>query len=130
RKENEKILKNVRAQVQVLSEEVSNKSLKLRELESKLAVAVKSRKIKESKELGGLPDTDQPDAEDAEERIKTMATHLLKKQEQIDRLTAHRNSLALQLDASHRATQQAERKLRQTQNNPDFAYYRDRATRS
>jgi len=130
----EKSLETSRRQIEKLSAEVSSKTLKLRDVEAKLmaspAQSPSGRGNSLTNNVGQTLESSRARAakQDAyEERIKTMATHLLKKQEEADRLAAHRNALALQLDTANRTIRSLEKKIRNLQNNPDLAYYRDRA---
>eukprot|EP00471_Norrisiella_sphaerica_P013366 CAMPEP_0184493538 /NCGR_PEP_ID=MMETSP0113_2-20130426/26235_1 /TAXON_ID=91329 /ORGANISM="Norrisiella sphaerica, Strain BC52" /LENGTH=1020 /DNA_ID=CAMNT_0026878831 /DNA_START=127 /DNA_END=3189 /DNA_ORIENTATION=+ len=144
----EKQLRDAKSQNEKLASTISAKSIEIRELEDKLEQAIKRRQSntprkggksdvagRESKEEEGgnaarsQRDVDEEDEEDHsyESKIKTMAQHLMKKQNEVDRVTAHRNALALQLEAEQRAVKALEKKLRVVRTNSDAEYYRNRA---
>ncbi len=112
-------VRSLETRVRKISEQLSARALRIRELESQL----------EARDTGGAEgDQDESAArEEFETKIKNMADHLLAKQSEIDRVTAHRNALALQLEQEQRAVKTLEKKVRAMRSSPDAAYYRDRA---
>jgi len=153
----EKALANAKIENGQLATSLSSKAMEIRTLEAKLEQAVQKRrrstkKTPKKKKKGGKTEgahkdeqTEEKKEEGEEEeeeeeegssslddssiasRIKTMAQHLMKKQTEVDRVTAHRNALALQLETEQRAVKSLEKKIRLMRANPDVEYYRDRA---
>mmetsp|Transcript_21335 Transcript_21335/g.52222 ORF Transcript_21335/g.52222 Transcript_21335/m.52222 type:complete len:1003 (+) Transcript_21335:418-3426(+) len=129
----EKQLEETSSRAASLAEQLNAKILEVKRLQQRMATSPTKRRPSGSVELengtprsGPLDGAEEDDEDSLRGRLKTMASHLLKKQNEVDRITAHRNALALQLEAEQRAVKNLEKKIRNIRNNPDTEYYRDR----